>query len=379
MPEAIGMCDAAELLLRALREPEGLVSLGEADWDLLLRVARRSRLLGRIDADLSDAGLLERIPPTAANHLRAARNVVKHRQTLVAWELNRILWALAQVDVPLTILKGVAYVISGLPNARGRLFADVDLLVPLSRIEDIEQALIDHGWLRMKLDPYDERYYRVWMHEIPPLRHRERNTEIDIHHAILPRTSRLRPDPSRLLAAARPLPDPRLQVLAPTDMVLHSLLHLFHEGDPAEGLRLRDLVDVSDLIAHFGREPGFWDSLVPRAHELDLQRPLYYGLRFVRSILGADVPEAVARDVERGAPAAPVRWLMDRLVPLAILPEHPDFPRRSAALARWLMYMRSHWLRMPPMLLARHLGYKAWLRLRGVRKGVDLTQLDLKQ
>jgi len=162
-------------------------------------------------------------------------------------------------------------------------------------------------------------------------------------------------------------------------MVLHSLLHLFHEGDPAEGLRLRDLVDVSDLIAHFGEEPGFWDSLVPRAYELDLQRPLYYGLRFARSILGADVPDAVARDAERGAPAAPVRWLMDRLVPLAILPEHPDFPRRSAALARWLMYMRSHWLRMPPLLLARHLGYKAWLRLRGVRKGVDLTQLDLKQ
>ncbi len=76
---------------------------------------------------------------------------------------------------------------------------------------------------------------------------------------------------------------------------------------------------------------------------------------------------------------APVRWLMDWLVPLAMLPEHPDFPRRSAAVARWLLYARSHWLRMPPLLLVRHLGYKAWLRMRGVRKGVDLTQLDLKQ
>ena len=52
-----------------------------------------------------------------------------------------------------------------------------------------------HGWLRMKIDPYDDRYYRVWMHEIPPLRHRERKTEIDLHHTILPRTSRLKPDP----------------------------------------------------------------------------------------------------------------------------------------------------------------------------------------
>jgi hypothetical protein len=34
---------------------------------------------------------------------------------------------------------------------------------------------------------------------------------------------------------------------------------------------------------------------------------------------------------------------------------------------------------MPPVLLARHLSYKAWLRLRGVRKRIDLAQLDLKQ
>ncbi|MBK9469980.1 MAG: nucleotidyltransferase family protein [Gammaproteobacteria bacterium] len=369
----------AQLLLRALRAPCELPTLPREDWELLLRVARRTRLLGRIESDLAQAGLLEHIPAQAANHLRAARNVVVHRQTLVAWEVNRVQWALQALDVPLVILKGAAYVLAGLPAARGRLFADLDLLVPLAQIEAVEQALVAHGWLRMQIDPYDDRYYRVWMHEIPPLRHRERKTEIDLHHTILPRTSRLKPDPALLLAAARPLEDPRLRVLAPADMVLHSLVHLFLEGDPVEGLRLRDLVDVRDLLDHFGQEPGFWASLVPRARELDLQRPLYYGLRFARSILGADIPAAATSGAEHGAPTAPVRWLMDWLVPLAMLPEHPDYPRRSAAVARWLLYARSHWLRMPPLMLVRHLGYKAWLRLRGVRKGVDLTQLDLKQ
>ncbi len=372
-------CRASQLLLRALCAPSELAALPLEDWEVLIRVARRTRLLGRIEAGLAQADLLEHIPAQAANHLRAACNVVAHRQTLVAWEVNRVQWALQGLDVPLVILKGAAYVLAALPPARGRLFADLDLLVPFAQIEAVEQALLAHGWLRMQIDPYDDRYYRVWMHEIPPLRHRERKTEIDLHHTILPRTSRLKPDPALLLAAARPLEDPRLRVLAPTDMVLHSLVHLFLEGDPVEGLRLRDLLDVTDLLAHFGQEPGFWESLVPRARELDLQRPLYYGLRFARSILGADVPAAVAADAERGAPIAPVRWLMDRLVPLAMLPEHPDYPRRSAAVARWLLYMRSHWLRMPPLLLVRHLGYKAWLRMRGVRKGVDLTQLDLKQ
>lgn len=370
---------AGALLLRALRAPATLVSLSEADWDLLLRVGRRTRLLARIDADLVASGLLERIPTAAAAHLRAARQVVQHRQTLVSWEVNRVVWALAVLDVPVTLLKGAAYVLAGLPAARGRLFADLDLIVPHPRIGEVEQALVDHGWLRMKIDPYDERYYRVWMHEIPPLRHRERNTEIDIHHAILPRTSRLQPSPELLLAASRPLADPRVRILSPPDMVLHALVHLLLEGDPVEGLRLRDLVDAHDLLLHFGREPTFWQALVPRARELGLLRPLYYGLRYGRALLGAEVPPEVHKAAEAGAPAAPVRWAMDWLVPQAILPDHPDHPRWGARLARWLLYSRAHWLRMPPLLLARHLGYKAWLRLRGVRKGVDLTQLDLKQ
>jgi hypothetical protein len=44
-----------------------------------------------------------------------------------------------------------------------------------------------------------------------------------------------------------------------------------------------------------------------------------------------------------------------------------------------MIYVRAHWLRMPPGLLAKHLSHKAWLRFRGFRKRVDLAQLDLRQ
>jgi hypothetical protein len=33
--------------------------------------------------------------------------------------------------------------------------------------------------------------------------------------------------------------------------------------------------------------------------------------------------------------------------------------------ARWLLYLRAHWVRMPPLMLARHLSYKAYLRWTG--------------
>lgn len=370
---------AQRLLFEALQAPEKLPALPPADWELLLRVARRNRLLGRLQSDLEQANLLGQIPPRAAAHLRASHNVIAHRQTLISWEVNRLLWALKGIDVPLILLKGTGYLLAGLPPARGRIFADVDLLVPEDRLGEIEERLVERGWFKTDIDPYDDRYYRVWMHEIPPLRHRERGTEIDIHHRLLPKTSHLKSDPAPLFAAARPLADPRLRVLAPADMVLHALVHLFLEGDPDEGLRLRDLVDVHDLLCHHGQEPGFWAALPARARALGFQRPLFYGLHHVQRLFATAIPPEVLRGLADAAPAWPIRWLMDRLIHLALLPEHPDYPSRLAALARWLIYVRAHWLRMPPGLLARHLSRKAWLRFRGFRKRIDLAQLDLKQ
>jgi hypothetical protein len=39
----------------------------------------------------------------------------------------------------------------------------------------------------------------------------------------------------------------------------------------------------------------------------------------------------------------------------------------SAIAAKLALYLRSHWLKMPLGLLLRHLAYKAWLMVRGVR------------
>jgi hypothetical protein len=370
---------AHRLLLDAIKTPENLPTLPPADWELLLRVARRVRVLGRIESDLARGDLLGRIPPRAAKHLRAAGNVIAHRKTLVSWEVNRLLWALKGSDVPLILLKGTGYLLADLPPARGRIFADVDLLVPEERLGEIEARLLEVGWFRTQIDPYDDRYYRVWMHEIPPLRHQERGTEIDIHHRLLPKTSRLDSNPATLFAAARPLADPRLRVLAPADMVLHALVHLFLEGDPDEGLRLRDLIDVHDLLGHFGQQPGFWDNLPPRARELGFERPLYYGLTHAQALFATPIPASVLQHLKDAAPIWPVRALMARLIDLALLPGHPDYPSRRAALARWLLYARAHWLRMPAGLLAKHLARKLWLRFRGARKRIDLSQLDLKQ
>jgi hypothetical protein len=43
-------------------------------------------------------------------------------------------------------------------------------------------------------------------------------------------------------------------------------------------------------------------------------------------------------------------------------PSHPSCDRAFTGMARNLLYLRGHWLRMPPRLLVPHLLRKAWRR-----------------
>jgi hypothetical protein len=60
-------------------------------------------------------------------------------------------------------------------------------------------------------------------------------------------------------------------------------------------------------------------------------------------------------------PSIFARSIMHFLVPPALFPLHPDKPSKYARLARLLLYLRSHWIRMPLHLLLPHLTYKCYL------------------
>ncbi len=351
--------DATELVVEALARPRVLLDLSPTRWDELLCRARNTRLLGRLSAELEALGLLDSLPRQAVGQIRAELTAAEENARMVRWEVNRISRALRDVSAPVILLKGAAYVLAGLPPAAGRLCSDIDIMVPKETLAEVESALLRHGYEAAKLDPYDQRYYRTWMHELPPLWHSERQTMVDVHHTILPESGRVRPDPRALIEAARPLRD-GLFILAPPDMVLHSAAHLFQDGDLDGGLR--DLVDLDLLFRHFGAGPAFWEGLVPRAIELSLARPLYYALRYCQVLLGCPVPVAVQQAVLVAEPSLPVRSFMDALTCRAVTPDGWDGPSFPTSSARFLLYVRSHWLRMPPWLLTRHLARKAMTR-----------------
>jgi hypothetical protein len=353
--------DLATALLRA---PERTHNHSAEEWTLLIRQARSAEVMGQIYAQLQQHDLLQVVPKRVLPHIENSWRLSQRQQEALRGELQYIAKALAPLEIPIVLLKGAAYSAAGLAASRGRLFSDVDILVPKAALATVEKALFRHGWMPTHMNAYDQRYYREWMHELPPVEHIRRGTLIDIHHTLLPPTTGVRCDAAALIAAARPLADAELgafKVLAPSDMLLHSATHLFY-GEFDRGLR--ELVDLDRLIRELASEPDFWSTTLDRARQLDLLNPLHHAVRYTHLLLGTPIPDEVLQAPLDPAVSGIRQRLLDALFLRAFRPDHASCNDALTRLARWLAFVRSHWLRMPVYLLVPHLLYKSLISLR---------------
>jgi hypothetical protein len=330
----------ARLLARLLADPAA--SAGVADWTALIALARAESLIGALAWRLD--GL--KLPAGIETLLAAARRDGEAARVQALWEAEMARRALAPLGIEVLLLKGTAYAAAGLDAGRGRSIGDLDILVPRAALPDVERALLAAGWEWVKADEYDDLYYRRWMHELPPLIHRERDRMIDVHHNILPLTARPKPDIESMIAVSVELPD-GLRILHPADMIVHCAAHLFADGDLAGGLR--NLWDIDRLIRQFS-EGGyeFTVELRERAWEQDLTEAVARALRLARTLYGTPVDERLAGRAR----------LSDRLFVRRLL-ARDGWGRKRRPLTRLAFYVRSHMLRMPPLMLARHLWVKA--------------------
>jgi hypothetical protein len=348
-------------LIETILDPRASLGLDLPQWERLLSCARRNAVLAYLAHKAEVADILDDLPPGPRAALRAARTAAARLAQLAMWETDRAWRVLLRVGVPMIALKGAAYLLRGMPHASTRLLTDVDFLVPRERLDDAERELLASGWQGTKLDAYDQQYYRRWSHEIPPLHYPGRVLGIDVHHTICPPVSRMRPDPDAFWADAEPSNHRNVQLLSPADSVLHAATHLFFDSD-MDG-RFRDLVDLHELLLDFGPREGFWGTLLSRARQHSLGRPLYYALVTLQRLLKTPIPVETRRAVDQFRPPASVDLWMTRTLTTLLTPVDPEpWPPRHR-MRLWLMFVRSHWLRMPPHLLLPHLARKSWRRV----------------
>jgi len=348
-------------LLAALGDPAITRTFTDAQWSALIADARSANVLGALAELLASAQVTPHV--RASRHLDGARQLSGRQRQSVIWEVHRLQAAVGVLGVPVVLLKGAAYVLAGEKVALGRLFGDIDILVPSQAIDAVERQLTINGWVSATSSAYDQRYYRQWMHEIPPMTHLRRGTVLDVHHTILPLTARHHPDPAQIIARSRPVESSGIDAIripCREDLVIHSITHLVHEGELHNGLR--DLRDIDCMLRDFASQAGFWDRLAQFAAQNDLAQPVLLGLHLARMVFGTPMPEEVLA-VLRAQPntRVPPKWLQS-VYSHALRAGRHDADDTVVQVARWLIYVRAHALRMPLPRLARHLATKAWMR-----------------
>ncbi len=318
----------AGLLARVLGDPAGVSVLDAEGWTALLAMARAEQLIGTLAMRVDGLAMPGAVTAILADACAAA----EHARRAALWEAEMARRALGAVACPVVLLKGTAFVAAGLSAGQGRSIGDLDILVPRASIGAAEAALLAAGWEWVKPDPYDDAYYRRWMHELPPLIHRDRDRMIDVHHTILPLTARITPDADALIEGSVALEN-GLRTLSPNGMIVHAAAHLFADGDLAGGLR--NLWDIRCLVDEFGTA-----GLDTDARRHGLHHEVARSLRLIAVLFGDGKPGGV-----------------DRLY-VRRLTARDGWGRPTRPVTRLVFYIRSHWLRMPPAMLARHLWTK---------------------
>jgi hypothetical protein len=282
--------------------------------------------------------------------LENARVRTAHDKRMLTFEAERIERALKGSGIKPVLLKGAAYVARGLRAGQGRRVSDIDILVEERHLAETEMLLREAGWVgeAATAGEYDQAYYRRWMHELPPMRHKRRRTLVDVHHRLLPRTARLQPRHDLMMAAAKPIENSSLATFDAADRFIHSAIHIFADGAfetaPRSFIELYYLFD--DLNA---AEQG---RLIDRAAEVNALRPVAGALWAVSHYFDAANAHAVLRSMGVGGVSLSLRTAIRLWV------------RGGWAkpLAGFALYVRSHFMRMPTGMLLKHLIAQAFRR-----------------
>ncbi|MFT7416427.1 MAG: hypothetical protein ACI9DS_001574, partial [Glaciecola sp.] len=173
-------------IIHLFLRPDMLLALTEPECSKVIVVLRKQKVLAKLAFLIFDKKLDKQLDDKTIRHLKNALKIAEKQKEQVFLEANEIMYILKPVSEFVVFLKGAAYSLNHSLAGQGRIYSDIDILVNKAQLTDCEQTLALHGWFGEKINDYDQRYYRKWAHEIPPLAHIHRGTIIDVHHNIIP-------------------------------------------------------------------------------------------------------------------------------------------------------------------------------------------------
>lgn len=336
-------------------------TLSAVQWEKVVFVLRQTKLLASLYHLSVTNKHFHNYHEYAKQHMYSASIYADRQAQQVRYEGREIAAALGEQCIKAIFLKGAGYTLSGSQNGKGRIYSDIDVLVEKPTISIAQKALQKKGWHSKQLNDYDERYYRKWAHEVPPMVNIYRGTVIDLHHNIVPPVSGRAPDAKIFLDEAICGPD-GLAFLSPPAAALHSCVHLFTNEDFSNGFR--DILDIYLMVQENGDDESYWNKLLELAERSGFTLELFYCTEILTQMFDMNLPDKIRQILSKRHNNIKTQIFTRIVFRRALYPHHPLTFSLANHIANFIVYLRGHWIKMPFYILIMHLSVKSFYLIR---------------
>jgi len=307
------------------------------DWDRLMALAKRHGLrplLHRTIASLEHAG----IPAKMRHQLKLAyfQNVAD--TLMLNSELDSVLTALDEVDIPVIPHKGVTLGTYIYGNAVLRESGDIDIFVPSDRITEAKQRLLTIGYAPLyALTPHQEKKYMKSDHHYA-LIHRQKGILLEIHWDIADYSQAISVDWPKIWDRTRWFEldmgqsKHTIRRFAPEDELLLLLIH----GGQHRWEKLKWLLDINEFIVS---PPSLsWSTLMERAEHWRLRRITRVGINLAHKLFATPIPLRIEKSLNQDRRVKSLSRHVMNLIDTTKDSPQPDINR-----VLFVMQLRENW------------------------------------
>ena len=352
----------ARYFLKIFNDVTLVSSLSPKTVSELFVFLRAANLLSIFAHKIKRKNMVDRLPESIQWHVTSNVNYSDRQRCQVGTEIDRINLLLEEIGITPVFLKGAAYNIENAVSLEGRTMSDIDILVSSSEIQKTEKRLLSLGWQIKPLANYDEKYYREFAHEIPPMFDPLSGTTLDIHHNLYLPVSGKAPDESILRQNIVASSQQKL-VLNKHMQALHTCVHLYWNEDVSSSLR--DLYDFT-CLCNDNASHHFWEAIVNTAKAMNLSSLLFdvIGLAEVYFLLRCPIETKRQLQSQLSLFHRARRGFTLFVMKRALVPDTRVCDSKLLRICRFLAYMRGHLMKMPVHVLVPHMLKKLSMTLR---------------
>ena len=282
---------------------------GQLDWVHLLVAAHQHGLRPLLYWQLH-ATCPKLVPAPWMDDLRDYFHRLAQRNLFLASELHKIIEKLAADGVIAIPVKGPTLAAKVYGNLALREFADLDFLVRDADVSNARASLALLGYCLQGHRNHAGATTRPRAAGQYAFARDDRTVSVELHSEITLRHFPVALDLPRLWERSQPvsLGGKTVRTLSPEDLLLFLCVH----GAKDFWQQLKWICDIAELA--LSPEELDWDQVLDRAHELRCEPMLFLGLNLASELLGAPLPEQVARRVRADAAASSsATWVRQQL------------------------------------------------------------------